>query len=117
MIKTYNKIVRTKTPRNISQDSREPKVREIKRFDDEIVIRFKEKLLEEVHELIEATDDASILTEAADVVQVVRDYIRSIGNYHPVDLEVVRNSKEIRKGTFLTENLSAVFLEEVDDKK
>jgi len=113
-IRQYNKIVRTKIPQIIRDNGSEPKIR-----DDEATFKdtrklFKLKILEEAYELRDAKSTDEILDEAADVVQVVIDYLSTVG--HSIDdLEIARAAKEIKRGTFLRPGLRPVYLESVED--
>jgi predicted house-cleaning noncanonical NTP pyrophosphatase (MazG superfamily) len=110
----YDKLIRVRLPQLIRQRGNTPGTQEIldPRISDGL---FRKKVLEEAQELIEAEADDDILEEACDVVQVVLDFIKTKG-FSPEDLEVVRYAKEIKRGTFLTNQRNAILLKYVDNK-
>ena len=114
MIREYNKIVRTKIPQIIRANGSEPKIRDDKNMFKDVAKLFKLKILEEAYELREAKSTDEILDEAADVIQVVIDYVRTIG--HSVeDLEIARLAKEVKRGSFLRDDGLPVYLIHVDN--
>jgi predicted house-cleaning noncanonical NTP pyrophosphatase (MazG superfamily) len=115
-IRKYNKIVRTKIPAIIRANGSEPEMMDGETIAKQTGTLFKQKLQEEINELIEAKSTDEILDEAADVVQAVIDYLITIG--HSVDdLEIARAAKEIKRGTFLGYNKLPVYLIHVEDSE
>lgn len=113
-IRTYNKLVRTKIPSIIRANGSEPVLMEEDLTAKQREQFFKQKLQEEVDELIEAKSTDEILDEAADLVQVIIDYLETI--YHSVeDLEIVRLAKETKRGSFLRPGKLPVYLKHVED--
>lgn len=110
----YGKIVRAKTKEIIEARGSTPKFLGEGMAAKNAEKYFKQKLLEEVEELIEAQGIDDILDEAADVVQVVRDYLRLKGYDHE-DLEVVRKAKYIKRGGFLDHRRIPFYLEYVEN--
>ena len=115
MIKEYNKLVRTKVPKIIKQTGRQVRCTEVHHLDPKCITRFKEKLQEEITELVEAVAEDEIIEEAADVIQVVIDYLKVL-DFTPEEIEVVRLAKEIKRGAFLDEKGMGKFLINVEEQ-
>lgn len=111
----YNKIVRSKMPEIIEEKGNVPDFAILHNESTNIVEKFKNKIMEEANELLNAKSSDEIIEEAADLYQVILDYI-SLKKYSKEDLEIVRNSKVIKRGAFLNSQGSATFLKEVKNK-
>lgn len=98
MVKTYyNKLIRDKIPKVITQKGGRYKTRVLltKEFEKEL----KKKLLEESKELLEAPRE-ELLSELADVLEV----LKSIALHHKIDFRTVekyRIQKKKERGGFL----------------
>lgn len=114
-IRTYNKLVRNKIPEIIKANGSTPRVIDIHRDSENLTQKFHAKILEETTELSEAKSLDEIIEEAADLIQVVLDYVRTKG-FTIEDLETVRHAKAIKCGTFFDEDrLVATYLTDVKD--
>jgi predicted house-cleaning noncanonical NTP pyrophosphatase (MazG superfamily) len=115
-IKTYNKLVRSRIPEIIKARGNAPTLRKLK-SGEEIEQKFQEKLQEELDELIAAKSKDEVIEEAADLSQVILDYLRFNG-FSDMDLETVRHAKSIKCGTFHDFRVDSTytFLESVENK-
>ena len=111
----YNKLVRSKTFDVIEQNGNTPDGTEYNWNDPKLKELFKKKLIEETQELIEARASDEIVEEAADVVQVVLDYL-SIYDITAEQLNIVMQAKEIKRGTFFNYHKHVLYLKHVDNK-
>jgi len=108
----YNKIVRTKMQEIITANGNTPEIVGYPAADS--IDKIKNKIREEVNELIEAKSADLIIEEAADVIQIILDYLRVI-EYGPEELEIVRLAKEIKRGSFISENGMISYLSHVQN--
>ena len=115
MIKEYNKLVRVKIPKIIREAGKEARSTDVHYLDPKCESRFKEKLQEEMTELIEAVASDEVIEEAADVIQVVLDYIK-LRDFTAEELEIVRLAKEVKRGAFLDEKGMGRYLINVEEK-
>lgn len=97
-IKMYDKMVRTRIPKIIKQKGNIPDWKKITNADFKEKI-FKEKLQEELGEVLEAKSQDELIEELADLTQVIMDYARLHG-FDNEDLETVRKAKVIKCGNF-----------------
>lgn len=106
--KIYNKLIRDKIPEIIKKDNAVPKVLELD--DKQFAIRLKEKLMEEVKELIEAKTEKEILNELVDVFEVLESI--ALNNHITIaDIKKQKEKKKIQRGGFDKK----LFLEYVDE--
>ena len=92
----YHKLIRDKIPEIIESFGNEYETRTMD--DEEFVAELKKKLLEEVKELVESSDE-NILNELADVLEI----IKTIGNYYKINFtEIEKNQiqKRVKRGGF-----------------
>ena len=94
-----NKLVRTKIPSIIAQTGKTCETVSMWVTSDEAKQLLKDKLKEELGELLEAKSNDCIIEEAADLVEVVISYLESHG-FTTDDLEKVREAKKIYYGGF-----------------
>ena len=102
----YNKLVRDKIPGIILKSGNLPEFRILRR--DEYVKCLSKKLIEECHEVLEAKTRGEKLEELADVLEVTRSLVLSLG-FSTQDLEEIRLKKFDLRGGFF----SGFFLEKV----
>lgn len=108
----YNKMVRMKMQEIITANGNTPSITGYPATDS--LDKIKDKIKEEVEELLEAKSSDYILEEAADVIQIVIDYLKVIG-YGPEELEVVRLAKEIKRGGFISDTGMIAYLSHVQN--
>lgn len=114
-VRTYNKLVRNKIPEIIKANGSIPRIVDIHGDSENLTQKFHAKTLEETTELFKAKSSDEIIEEAADLVQVVLDYVRTKG-FTIEDLETVRHAKAIKCGTFFDEDrMIATYLADVKD--
>ena len=97
-MKIYNKLVRDKIPEIIASQGKKVTFRQIN--DDEYEKALKDKLFEEVNELVKAKTPEQITEELVDILEVL-DAIRL---YHFVGNNTIRNKREEKhteRGGFL----------------
>jgi predicted house-cleaning noncanonical NTP pyrophosphatase (MazG superfamily) len=94
-----SKLVRDKIPDIIRASGAEPLIRTADSAEYSRLLR--EKLQEEVAEVIAAEDPPSTLEELADVMEVVLAYAAHLGA-EPEQLNAVRQAKEAERGGFCT---------------
>jgi predicted house-cleaning noncanonical NTP pyrophosphatase (MazG superfamily) len=102
------KIVRTKIPSIIEANGKQQDHIRIKDA-QELTLHFKEKIREEMEELLAARSEDDILEEAADVFQIITDYL-SLMDYTPEDLQTVMKAKSISRGGFINRLGVGIFL-------
>ena len=66
---------------------------------EELLALLNEKLLEEVHEVIAATDERAAVEELADVLEVIHAYASCLG-VGMAEIEKVREEKRTARGGF-----------------
>ena len=66
---------------------------------EELLALLSEKLLEEVHEVIAATDERAAIEELADVLEVIHAYASCLGVGMP-EIDKVRQAKRAVRGGF-----------------
>ncbi len=89
----YNKLIRDKIPDLIKSKGETCKTRIA--TDEEYWDKLKEKLVEEVNELIKDNN----IEELADVLEVI-DSIKKYKDWHDARIEKIRLEKKINKGGF-----------------
>ena len=109
MEKIYNKLVRDKIPLIIANKGAKVKHRVLS--PEEYKEALKTKLLEEVNELLKATDKAEMTEELADVMEVLEG-IRKVEEISEYDVAKMQHTKYTQKGGFL----GRIFLESVEEK-
>ena len=114
-VRTYEKLVRRYTPEIIKANGSTPNIKEYYKDSDILIEKFKEKIKEETEELLESKSSDEIIEEAADVIQVIIDYL-GIKGFTLEDLETVRHAKVIKRGTFFDyDTQTATYLVDVID--
>jgi predicted house-cleaning noncanonical NTP pyrophosphatase (MazG superfamily) len=106
--KYFRKLVRDNTPKNIQESGRKPTFDYLRPEDRKEALR--NKLSEEVDELMAARNPEEILEEAADVLEVILAMICEEG-YIDADLELKAKQKRRHCGSFD----KFVWLESVED--
>lgn len=114
-LRVYEKIVRTDIPDIIRANGSTPTVTDIPMSARTAKEKFKEKLQEEINELISAKSRDDIAEEAIDVIQCVYDYV-SLFNLSEEDLELVRKAKVAKRGTYISKQNTLTYLKHVEDK-
>lgn len=99
MIKDYQKLVRAHIPQIIKDNGGEPNVARLSAKSPEAKTLFKKKIIEEAEELHDANSRDNILEEAADLYQVILDYLESQG-LSSSELEQVRKAKITTRGKY-----------------
>ena len=114
-VRTYEKLVRKKIPEIIKANGSTPRIIDLHRDSPTLVKKFHSKIAEEMNELISAKSTDEIIEEAADLVQIVLDYLGTKG-FTVEDLETVRHAKAIKCGTFFDDDKQiATYLADVTD--
>ena len=108
MKKTYNKLVRDHIPTIIENDNKKCNTRILE--DKEYIDELLKKLKEESNELCEATDKDSIISEIADVMEV----LDAIQNYHGIDFSQVL-ARKVNKAKTRGRFNDRIFLEDVEE--
>lgn len=101
-IKTYGKLVRDKIPDIISRDNHVARWRRLNQAEFQAAL--KEKLMEEAAELAEAQSFEEILTEAADVLEVLRAAIKAHG-ITGAQVESMARNRAYERGAFVSQTL------------
>lgn len=115
LVKKYNKLVRDDIPSIIAEKGKAVKYKQIKDH-DQLKSLLKDKLYEEVDELINSIDDIynggrkEVIEEAADVVQVLFDLLEEFDISEETVMEK-RKKKMIEKGSFS----DGIYLIEVEE--
>lgn len=106
---TYRKLVRDKVPEYILQDGKKAVT---KRLDDDELYEdaLREKLTEEMDEVLIASEADELQAELADLFEVAYAYARCY-RISPEDIETTRLAKLNERGGFE----QRLFLEKVDD--
>lgn len=107
-MKKYGKLVRDRIPAIIESAGKTAVWREVR--DEELRHALRAKALEEAHELLDAADDNALLSELADLLEVI-DHILYAYNLSREDLEADRRKKNDERGSFTR----GIFLESVSD--
>lgn len=92
----YNKLIRDNIPEIIAASGKECDVKILS--DEEYIIKLKEKMVEEAHEVLSA-DEKEIIAELADVLEIVE----AIEKYYEIDPGIVeekKRAKAISNGKF-----------------
>ena len=92
----HNKLVRDKIPEIIAKQGKRVSFRGVK--GDELKAALKDKLIEEVNELVNASTLSQIIEEVADIEEVLCAFKYEYGISH--DTNDARRDKAIEKGTF-----------------
>ena len=95
-MKRWNKLVRDRIPAIIAADGDVAKTKTLN--NEEFIDALKEKLLEEIVELMAAEGD-EIANEAADVIEVVMAFCTANG-IRPQDVDRARKTKLAQRGGF-----------------
>jgi len=93
----YNKLVRDKIPELI--EARGERVETVRLGGDALVAALREKLVEEAFEALDAKSGHDLISELADVEEVVKALSRAL-NVTPKHLETERKDKQRRRGAF-----------------
>ena len=92
----YNKLIRDNIPEIIEKSGKECDVKILS--DEEYIIKLKEKMIEEAHEVLSA-DEKEIIAELADVLEIVE----AIEKYYKIDHGIVEEkmrAKAVSNGKF-----------------
>lgn len=108
-MKEYNKLIRDRIGDTIEKEGKTAVIRKLDTV--EYMTELKKKLLEEVHELLNAHGDA-IVEEMADVYEVL-EHLQSVYEIKEEDLLIVKAKKAQIKGKFK----KRLFLISVFDKE
>ncbi|MDV2686491.1 nucleoside triphosphate pyrophosphohydrolase [Alkalihalophilus lindianensis] len=94
---TYNKLVRDRIPEIIERSGRgfRTEILDTRSYDQQL----REKLKEEMNELLGATSRKEIVEEMADLLEVVYA-LGSIHDVQPDEIEQVRMRKQTERGGF-----------------
>jgi len=95
----YNKLVRDKIPENISAKGTKLETRELS--EDEFLLELKKKLKEEAIEVSEAKSREALVSELADVIDVVEE-IKKAENITDTEIGNARKISFEKKGGFST---------------
>ncbi|MES2630415.1 MAG: nucleoside triphosphate pyrophosphohydrolase [Patescibacteria group bacterium] len=106
----FNKLIRDKL--RFEYEKLHQKATYRKLSNDELAGALKQKLIEEIKE-IELSDRESVITELADVYQVVEEFLR-IYDINPEEIRKVKAAKFEKKGGF-SEGLFVETLQLTDD--
>jgi len=87
----YNKLVRDNIPRIIETDGVVAQVRILDK--EELILKLKEKLLEETNELKEASSKSDQIKEMADCLEIIYALCEEL----KIDIEEVEKERIIRK--------------------
>ena len=98
-IQKYEKLVRSKIPAIIKADGQIPVWRMITHVPTMLRYLLDKKLYEEISELKKAKKEKDILFEAADVVQVIYDYVEKRG-VSSEKIERIRRARLKDRGSF-----------------
>ncbi|MFN7161022.1 MAG: MazG-like family protein [Candidatus Gracilibacteria bacterium] len=90
-MKEYNKLIRDNIPAIIASTGKHAEIEVLE--DNTIIAALKNKLEEEVKEVIEASDREEVLEELADVLEIVD----SLAREHGWNLEDVLKKKEEKR--------------------
>jgi len=93
----YNKIVRDDIPTIIER--RGERAQTVRIVGDALVAALQQKLVEEAFEALDAKSGPDLISELADVLEVVRALCRALGE-STTDIEAEREKKEKRRGGF-----------------
>ena len=107
-IKTYDKLVRDKVPDIIRGDGQIPHTRMLKDF-KERDNALRKKLSEESQEVVDASSVRNLITEIADVLDVVNDLLK-LHHIGAVTVERERLARRRQRGGFD----SFIFLESIE---
>jgi len=89
--KIYNKLIRDKIPEIIKSKGKVPKVSVL--TEEKYRKALKEKMGEEVKELLEAKTNNDILNELADI----QELIKAIAKNHRITIKAVENKRKKKK--------------------
>ncbi len=107
-VKEYKKLVRDRIPEILERLGKRVVWRELN--DGEFLLALKAKVLEEARELVNASDDDALLSELADLTEVIGSIIRAY-NLSARELERARREKREQRGSFTRR----IFLESASD--
>jgi predicted house-cleaning noncanonical NTP pyrophosphatase (MazG superfamily) len=105
---TYNKLIRDRIPEIIAADNATPKISVLS--DEQFSLALKQKVVEEAMELLEAKDRAEVLSELADILELM-DAIRMDQKLSREEIDQKKLSKREKRGGFEQK----LFLEYVDE--
>ena len=94
----FNKLIRDKMYKSISNKGAKVNLLEITSR-EELIQCFKNKLLEEVHEVTDATNDIELTEELADCVEVINGFLKAI-SVSKDSFEKIRQRKYDARGGF-----------------
>ncbi|UFU00752.1 nucleoside triphosphate pyrophosphohydrolase [Radiobacillus kanasensis] len=103
---TYNKLVRDKIPKIISESGKQYTIETIQEKDYDRLL--KEKFWEETKELMDAATQEEFLQEAADILEVLHALIK-LNDATVEQVEKIREEKKRERGGFE----KRIFLKEV----
>lgn len=107
MERVYNKLVRDNIPNIIKSNGENPITRILS--DEEYKIELEKKLLEEYHEVLEATGEHR-LEELADMLEIIK-FLAKLENATLEDIIAIGNAKNTKNGSFEDK----IYLEKVED--
>lgn len=93
----FNKLIRDRMYYYIESKGAQIKLSEIKTKSD-LISCFKKKLLEEVFEVNETQNDADLLEELADCLEVINGFVKNL--LLQKEFEAIREAKSIKRGCF-----------------
>lgn len=96
-MKIYNKLIRDKIPEIIEKDNKQAEIETLN--ESEFLEELKTKLIEEAQEIKGAQDRESMLSELADL-QEVMDYIKTHYNINQMEINTQQALKALRRGKF-----------------
>ncbi len=96
-MKIYNKLIRDKIPEIIEKDNKQAEIEILN--ESEFLEELKTKLIEEAQEIKSAQDRESMLSELADL-QEVMDYIKTYYNINQMEINTQQALKALRRGKF-----------------
>jgi len=108
-MKIYNKLIRDKIPEIIEKDNKRAEV--VSLDESAFLDALKSKLIEEAQEIQNATDRESMLSEMADL-QEVMDYIKTHYNINQMEINTQQALKAFSRGRFE----KRLFLKWVEEK-
>lgn len=107
MERVYNKLVRDNIPDIIKANGENPITRILP--DEEYKVELEKKLLEEYHEVLEATEEHR-LEELADMLEIIK-FLAKLENATLEDVIAIGNAKNMKNGSFEDK----IYLEKVED--
>lgn len=109
-MKQYNKLIRDRITELIEKDGLEFKTRILD--DKEYKQELLKKIVEEAQEVFETTTREDLITELADVLEVIEAIVVA-NDFNPSEIEKVRMDRKEKRGGFKKK----IFLEKMEEKK